>query len=238
MSAAASADSAVDRSTTFWEGARAMLPLVAATVPFGVTAGAAAVDAGLPPAAAIASSVLIYAGAAQLAAAQLLAVGAAPAVIVLTAWIINLRFSMYSAALAPHLGPLPPRLKWPLAYLITDQAFALSMLRARNPAGAVGLRWYYFGVALVMWLAWQLSTIAGVALGRWLPGGWSLDFMIPLMFIAMLMPAVRSGASAAAASVGAITAVAAHGLPMNLGLFLGAAAGVAAGLAAARGGEQ
>ncbi|MEX0840647.1 MAG: AzlC family ABC transporter permease, partial [Parvibaculum sp.] len=84
------------------DGIRAMLPLLPGAVPFGMIAGAVAAEAGFGSAAGIGQSVIIYAGAAQLAATQLVAEAAPALIVVLTGLVVNLRFAMYSASLAPH----------------------------------------------------------------------------------------------------------------------------------------
>jgi 4-azaleucine resistance transporter AzlC len=215
-----------------WHGVRVMAPMLPGAVPFGMTTGIVAVEAGLSPAEALGSSVLIFAGASQMAAVQLMSLDALPLVIVLTAWVINLRFSMYSATLAPHFAPLPARWKWPLSYLLTDQAFAATVLRAGHSGRVDHVEWFYLGGAVLVWLVWQVSTALGVFLGAWVPASWSLGFAVPLIFMGMLVPAVRDRPSALAAVVGGGIAVLAVDLPLNLGLFAGAVAGIASGVLA------
>lgn len=216
------------------EGLRVMMPMVPGVIPFAVTAGLAAVDAGLSPAAALASSVLIFAGASQLAAMQLIDGGGLPVVILLTAWIINLRFAMYSASLAAHFAPLPKRWKWPLSYLLTDQAYALTILRAQQHHHEGHLHWFYVGGAVLMWLVWQSGTLLGILVGGQVPQSWGLGFAVPLIFLGLLVPAVHNRPTLVAALVGGLVATLAHALPMNLGLFLGAVSGIAAGVLADR----
>ena len=86
----------------FVAGLQAVAPMVAAIVPFGVTAGVAGLDAGLGPWVTMGMSVVIFAGASQLASIQLLDAGAAVPLVIVTALLINLRMVMYSAHLAPH----------------------------------------------------------------------------------------------------------------------------------------
>ena len=97
--------------------------------PFGLVAGVAMAAGGIPPLAAMAMSLVVYAGASMLAATQLLAAGTPLAVILLTVLFINLRFMMYSASLRPHLAGLPPRWKLAAGYLLADNAFGLCIAR-------------------------------------------------------------------------------------------------------------
>ncbi|WP_435180160.1 AzlC family ABC transporter permease [Halorussus sp. AFM4] len=215
----------------FTAGVRVVAPILLGVVPFGMVAGAAAVGVGIPAAQAVAMSVVIFAGASQLAAIELVGRGAPALVVVATVLVVNLRHVMYSASIAPHFARLSARWKAGLSYLLTDQAYAVSVLRfERDPE--TSRRWYYLGVALPLWLVWQAATVVGVVLGARVPEGWHLEFAVPLVFLAVLVPAVTDRATAAAALVGGAAAIAANGLPYNLGLVTAAVVGIAAGMVA------
>ncbi|WP_339831284.1 AzlC family ABC transporter permease [uncultured Parvibaculum sp.] len=215
----------------YFDGIRAMLPLLPGAVPFGMIAGAVAAEAGFGTAAGIGQSVVIYAGAAQLAATQLVAVAAPALIIVLTGLVVNLRFAMYSASLASHFTGLSLRHRALLAYLMTDQSYALTVARygAAGSADSAAKARFYLGGAVAMWIVWLSATAAGFLLGSRVPPSWSLDFFVPLSFLALLVPGIRDRATAAAAATGAAVAVIAAGLVFNLGLFVAAACGIAAG---------
>lgn len=199
-------------------------------VPFGLVVGVAAVDAGLTPLQTVATSVVIFAGASQLAAVDLLGRDAAPAVVVLTAAVINVRMVMYSASVAPRLRAFPRRLRPLCSYLLTDMAYAATMAEDESAATV----WYYLGLAGSIWAVWQVATVAGVALGRGIPPEWELTFAVPLVFVGLLVPAVTDRPRLVAALVGGGVAVLGAPLPFNLGLVAGALAGVGAGVAAER----
>lgn len=91
-------------------------------------------------------------------------------------------------------------------------------------------RWYYLGTALPIWLVWLSATAAGVLLGGQLPESWSLDFAIPLTFMALLFPAIKDRPSMLAAVVAGGTAALGAGLPFNLGLIIAALLGIVAGV--------
>lgn len=217
------------------DGGRAVSPLLLAIVPFGlvlgVTAAASEVVGGTLG---IATSFIIFAGAAQLVTVQLLDAGSSLVVIVVTALIVNVRHLMYSAAMAPHFSEFPRRSRYVLPYLLTDQAFAVSMLRYETTEDPEYKRWYFIGSGMTLWVSWQLSTIAGVALGAQIPESLGLDFAIPLVFLVLLIPAVQTRPGLVAAIFGGLIAVAASGAPYSLGLVIGALSGVAAGVAAER----
>ncbi|MBL8517847.1 MAG: AzlC family ABC transporter permease [Betaproteobacteria bacterium] len=218
--------------SAFLAGARDQAPGVIGNIPFGLITGAAATAAGLDPLLAIAMSILTFAGAAQLVAIQLLADGA-PALLIITAVaVVNLRMMMYSAAVAPLFATLSLRWKCVIGYLLTDHAFALTLARFGDGDAAAQphRRWYYLGAGSLMWLVWQISVAVGALIGLKVPASWSLEFLIPLMFIALVAPALATRAHLAAAGTAAAVSLAAVSLPLKSGLLLAALAGVLGGL--------
>jgi 4-azaleucine resistance transporter AzlC len=210
-------------------GVRDVSPLMLGIVPFALVAGIAAVDAGLGLGEAMGMSVIVFAGASQLAALDLLGENAPLAVVVGTAVVINLRMLMYSASIAPYFSDYGRRLRAGLAYLLTDQAYALSV--AEFEENASRSRWrYYLGAAASLWIVWQIGTVAGVVLGAGVPDALGLTFAVPLVFLALLVPAMKDRPTTVAGVIGGAVAVVAAGLPLNLGLLVGALSGVAAGL--------
>ncbi len=219
-----------------WEayrsGATDVAPIVAGILPFGLVTGVAAANVGLAPHEAVGLSALVFAGASQLAGLALLGQGAGFVVIVMTTFLINLRMAMYSASLAPWLERLRPGTRLGLSYLITDQAYAFAILRFPHEPHVGRRRDYFLGTATPLLALWLATTWAGARLGVELPPSWQLEFAIPLMFLALLAPAVRDRPGLVAAAVGALLAIALRGLPFNLGLVIAASAGIAAGAVA------
>ena len=214
------------------EGFRDAIPVLLAVTPFGLVVGVAAADVGIPVAHAVGMSYVVYAGTAQLAALQLLAVGSPFAVILLTTLLLNLRFALYSATLAPHVrGPRWPMRLW-MASLMTDQSMALGMHRyATKPERGAKIG-YYLGVSVPGWVVWTTAATIGVFVGAAVPAGWSLEFAVPLVFLTLWVFALARGRGPVwwAGGVGAIVAVVARPLPFNLGLLVASFAGIAAGL--------
>jgi 4-azaleucine resistance transporter AzlC len=208
----------------------AIAPILLGVVPFGLVAGFASVDAGLSTLQASALSVLVFAGASQLAAIDLIRQDAELVVIVATVLVINARFLMYSASLAPHFAGASFARRTGLAYLLTDQAYAVSITHYEADRPTLEKRIaYYLGASLGLWGTWQISTLAGALAGAGIPDDWSLDFAIPLVFLALLVPAVSDRARTVAAIVAGVLAVAAAGLPYNLALPAAALGGIAVG---------
>ena len=210
---------------------RDVLPVVLAYAPFGLALGATLAATHLPAWVAWTSSPLMFGGAAQLLAVQMLDAGAAGVFVVLGALVVNARLLLYSAALAPHTAAWPRRWRWLAAYFMADPVYALAITRFTG-ADADGPRErlrYYVAVGLVMWPAWMGLTGAGVLLGGVLPTSLRLDLAAPLTFLLLLLPMLTSRPAYAAAATGGAVAVAASGLPLGLGLLAGAAAGIAVG---------
>lgn len=215
----------------FLQGLADVAPILIGVVPFGLIAGFAAVDAGLSIVQASGFSVIIFAGASQLAAIDLIRQDAEFVVIVATALVINARMLMYAASLSPHYRELPLRAKAGIAYLLTDQAYAVSISRfGRADMPLPDRVALYLGAALALWTTWQTSTIIGAAVGTGVPDELSLDFAIPLVFLALVVPAVIDRPTLTAAAVSGTVAVAAAPLDFNLGLLIAAVSGIVAGL--------
>jgi 4-azaleucine resistance transporter AzlC len=219
-------------AAAFQEGARDVVPALIALVPFGLVLGVAASQSSLSLAQAIGMSYIVYAGSAQLAALQLLALGSPFTVILVTALLINLRFALYSATLAPVLRPAPWPLRALLAALMTDQSLAFSTQRFATRPERGGRIAYYAGVSLPVWFVWTTSSTVGVVAGAALPTGWSLEFAVPLVFLTLWIVALLRGRSPVwvAGAVAALVAVVARPLPLNAGLLLAIVAGITAGL--------
>lgn len=217
-------------ATAFRLGAGSIVPILLGVVPFGLIAGLAATRAGLGPAEASGFSVIVFAGAAQLAALDLLGSAAPLVVVVTTALVINLRFAMYSASLAPHLAgaSLPRRLL--AAYVMTDQSYAVSIVRfARDELDGPARLAFYLGSAAPMWLTWQVCTVVGAVAGNAVPPGLPLGFAVALAFLSLLLHAITDRPTLAAAATAGAVAVTAAGLPAGTGLPLAAGSGVAVG---------
>jgi 4-azaleucine resistance transporter AzlC len=215
----------------FVAGARDVAPVLLGTIPFGFVAGVAAVGSGLSASEGIALSVLSFSGIAQLIVCQLIAAGSPPIVIVAAAAVISLRLMMYSAALSPHLAHLDRRWRALLAFLMTDQSFALAVKHFSEPGDRTARHWHLLGCSVTLYVFWQAAVLGGVVLGAQIPATWGLDFIVVLTFIALLVPAVRTRADLAAAAVAAGIALVAAGLPYRIALVVASLAGIAAGMA-------
>jgi 4-azaleucine resistance transporter AzlC len=217
-------------SDSFWAGVRAELPLLIGVFPFGMIYGALALSAGLSPAAAQLMSSILFAGSSQFAAAQLIHDDAPALVIILTVAMINLRHMLYSASIAPYIKDLSTRWKSLLAYLLTDEAYAATVVHYQEQGITPTGHWFFLGAGLALWTTWQISSALGIFLGAALPASWPLDFALPLTFIAMVVPVLKDRPIVAAALSSGIVALLAYQLPYKLGFVLAALVGISVGM--------
>jgi 4-azaleucine resistance transporter AzlC len=229
----------MDPRREFLAGVRAEAPILLGVVPFGLIFGALALQAGIPAAPALAMSSIIFAGSAQFVATQMFATASPGFIMLLVTFVVNLRHVLYSASLAQYLTPLRRAWKAILAYLLTDEAYAVTIThytetRKRGNGEPQQDHWFFLGAGLTLWVSWQVSTALGIFLGARIPAGWNLEFALPLTFIALARPTLTDRASIAAAVVSGVTAVLSAGVPMRLGIVIAALAGITAGIIAGR----
>lgn len=218
------------RALEFRAGARSVAPMLVGVVPFGLVAGASPVDEGLGAAAAMGFSSIVFAGASQLAAIDVLGDGGSAFLAALAAWTINLRMVLYSASLAPHLARETLRTRLGVAYLLTDQVYAVSISRWTGDDDPTRRVPFYFGGGMLLWASWLTCTAVGAVIGSSVPDDVPLEFAVPLVFLVLLVPAINSRPAVVAAAVGGSGAVAAAEAGAgSLSLTVGAVAGIAAG---------
>ncbi|CAN5741276.1 AzlC family ABC transporter permease [soil metagenome] len=224
----------------FLRGLRDGAPFAVVVIPFAMLFGLLAREAGWGMAEIMGMSALVIAGAAQFTALQMMAENAPLVLVIATSLAVNLRMAMYSASLAPHLGPAPLWQRALIAYGLVDQTYGLAINHyGRDPGAPIGHKVAYFaGAALAICTPWYGFTWLGAVAGQAIPEGLALDFAVPVTFIAIVAPALRSAPHLAAAVVAVAVALALHGLPFSIGLLAGAAAGMAAGAAAELAGKR
>lgn len=208
--------------------------MVIGAFPFGVLFGIVALTAKFSLWITISFSLLIFAGASQFAAVALLSQGAAYPIIVMTVFIVNLRHAFYGASVAEYVSKLPNIWKRVLAYTTTDESYAVAITHYRDSSQIdSGQRhWYFLGANLGLFFMWQTATVIGYFVGQLLgdPLSLGLDFTLPLIFIAILVPLLKSRATISSAFTAGSIAVIGSALPSKLGLLIAIAAGIAVGL--------
>lgn len=223
----------MDRSTSaaFWRGLLDVLPFLLIVVPFAVLFGVVARDAGLNLFEAMSMSVLVIAGASQFTALALMQDNAPVLITVATALAVNLRMAMYSAALVPHVGKARLSTRALISYLMVDQAFAVAVTKyEETPSMTLPEKLaYYFGCMSMLAPLWYLFSLIGALVGQAIPAELSLDFAMPVCFIALTAPLLRSAPHVVAAIVSVLMALVFAWLPWNMGLLVAAALAMIAG---------
>jgi 4-azaleucine resistance transporter AzlC len=214
----------------FYSGVKAELPILVGVVPFGLIYGILARDAGLTALQTQAMSAVVFAGSAQFIMAQLFAIDTPALVIIITAFLVNLRHALYSASLSPYVKQLSQRWKYGLAYLLTDEAYAVTIIHYRESSEIKHKHFYFLGSGLALWTTWQISTAAGILVGSVIPAALPLDFFIALTLIALVVPNLEDKAGLVSALVAGTISVIAFQLPFRLGLVMAALVGIAVGM--------
>ncbi len=214
----------------FWRGVQAILPILVGVFPFGMIYGALAVKADIPFFPAASMSFITFAGSSQFVATQMVRQAAPVVITVLTMFVINLRHALYSASVAGYVRHLSPAWKLGLAYLLTDEAYAVTISNYRQEGSQGNQQYFFLGAGLALWLCWQISTLLGILLGAVIPESWSLDFALPLTFIALIVPSLKERAGITAALTSAVVGILAYAMPFKLSILTAALLGITAGL--------
>jgi predicted branched-subunit amino acid permease len=214
-------------------GARDMLPVLVGLVPFGLAVGHA-VDEAVGPEATVVSSLLVFAGAAQLTLAEMLESGAAAVAVIGAVVLVNARLVLFGGALAPQWKGASGGFRALASYLLTDPVFVLGMARGERPDTPQEKRAYYLGAGITLWVTWQVVTAASLLIGGGVLPAAHLEFVVPLCMVALLVPAASTAGAKAAALAAAAAALAATTLPAGAALPLATVVGVVAGITAER----
>ena len=209
---------------------RTTLPVAPGLFTFGMIASVATIGAGFHPAIALLLAFAVYAGSAQLVAVQMASAGTPVAIILAAAAIINARFAIYSLGVSADVRASSRRRRIAISYMLSDNGYGLLVTRYPFRTGERNEHDRFLGILVGVWSAWQVGCVAGVALGAAVPPAWSLEFTIPLTFIAMAIVSIREWPQAAAAVAAMAIVVATWDWPFRVGLILAIAGGIATGL--------
>ncbi|MFZ7093332.1 AzlC family ABC transporter permease [Primorskyibacter sp. 2E233] len=220
-----------DVMSSYWRGVREGTPFLLVVVPFALLFGVIATEAGLSVFETLSFSVVVIAGAAQFTAIQLMTDNAPTVVVLISALAVNLRMAMYSASITPHLGPLPFWKRAVAAYFLVDQTYAASVLEyERRPDMTLAEKFAFFmGVVTPICPPWYVATLVGAYMGNAIPAELGLDMVLPIAFIAMLGPALRTRAHIFAALMATVLALLFVWVPYNLGLIIAGIGGMMTG---------
>ena len=235
-------DAAVDpdaHHAAMWrEGIKAGLPTLFGIAAWGLVVGVAMVKSGLSVPQSLGMTLIVYAGSAQLASLPLILAHAPIWVIFATALMVNLRFVILSALLAPHFA----HLKWPLRALLGfssgDMTAAQFLTRFPTEEPVPGKLSFINGLIYPNWGAWQGGSIAGIFLGSAVPSDWGLGLAGTLAIVCITVPLIINRAALCGVLVAGAVSVLAYSLPYKLGLLAAVLVGMATAMAVEELGEQ
>lgn len=197
-----------------------MFPLIPGIIPFGLIMGTVAVNAKLSIFNTMILNSVVFAGASQLAAIDLLVQNADYLIIILTGLIINMRFILYSAAFAPVLKNSSFLIKSICAYLLTDQSYAVSIANEDKFSTNNDRVSFFLGNATCMFIVWHLSVLLGTLFGNFAPQSLSLDFAVPLSFMALVIPSLKTKKHKIVALYSTVASCLFYKMPFNTGLLI------------------
>ncbi|MGC9163497.1 MAG: AzlC family ABC transporter permease [Thiomonas sp.] len=200
------------------EGLRDMRAVSLGISAWGLVTGVAMVKSGLSVPLALAISLFVFAGSAQLAALPLIAAGAPLWLILGTAFCVNLRFVVFSAQMRPYLEHLPRLRRLVYGYLIGDLSQVLMIRRHPHPNGDPQQAHYFLGASLANWIAWQVPSIAGILLAQHIPGGWGLAFAGTLALLGIVLSLLADRGIAVVIVVASALSALLFWLPLRLNL--------------------
>ena len=218
------------RHPEFRRGARDIAGVLPGIGAWALITGVTMVKTGLSVPLALAMTLLVYAGSAQLAALPLMAAGAPIWVVWATAFCVNLRFVVFSAQWRPYFAPYPRAKRALMGFFSGDLNYVLFMRRFPEPRPAPEQVPYFWGGALANCLTWQTASIAGILLADVIPTTWGIGFAGTLALIGLACSLLGDRASRVSAGVAACAALAAYALPLRLNILVAIAAAIAAGL--------
>ncbi len=212
----------------YLKGTKSVLPILTGLFPFGLIYGVSAVTSGIPKVQAIAMSFVVFAGAAQISIVNSFSSGISIITAVAIAGLINLRMAMYGASIADSIRSDRLLTRIFSSFLLTDQVYAVSITEKGKNMNTNIFK-FYIGAALPIWLTWQAATIIGVFAGKTLPSWLSLEFAVPLTFLALLGPFLVKSHFAVSALTAGIVMVLTRNVPYNAGFFIAVLSGITAG---------
>lgn len=218
------------RQRAFREGVHDLIGPALGVAAWGLVTGVAMVKSGMSVWLALLMSLAVYAGSAQLSVIPLLAVGAPLWVVWLTAACVNLRFVIFSSMWRSYFQAQPLRRRLAIGYFSGDLIFVAFMKRFPRPEPKGDQLPYFWGAAVLNWLAWQVPSIAGILLANAVPLSWGLGFAGILALLGVMLSLLFDRATWVAAGVAAAAAVSAFALPLKLNVLVAISAAVAAGL--------
>lgn len=215
----------------FIKGSRQGAPFILVIGPFALLFGVVATESGLDVLQTFSMSFLVIAGASQFTALQLMNDQAPVLIVLATSLAVNLRMGMYSAMMVPHLGGASVWARALAAYSLVDQVAVIGADKFETePELTMGHKLaFIFGSIVPIAPFWYIFTVVGALVGTQIPEAFALDFAVPITFLALIAPMVKTRAHLAAALTSVGVALVLAWMPYGTGLLIAAVAAMAVG---------
>ena len=224
-----SADHAASKAA-FKAGVVECLQLIPSYIPFGLVCGVASVQAGLGEWGAVALAAFAFAGSSQAVLTQFLSGGAPLMFAIVSGLVVNLRMAVYSAAISQRIAGASRKERMLWAAFLVDQTFISNEARHQRGEHMDHPLAFYLGCAMMLWPWWVLMNAIGAFAGAKLPTSWQLDFTIPLSFVAMVVPLLKTRSQMLAAIAGGVAGVLLYAMPLKTGLIAACVFGTCVGM--------
>ncbi|ANI99332.1 hypothetical protein A8O14_04020 [Polynucleobacter wuianus] len=222
----------------FIDGFKEMSRFGVTILTWGFVTGIAMAKSTLTVQQALAMSLLVYAGSSQLTALPLIASGLPIWMILVTSFMVNLRFVIFSLGLQSHFSYLSTWRRVLLGYFTADFSYLFYVRRYPKPettaerhADKERLRLYWLmGMQFSNWLLWQLGSISGILLASQIPNSWGLEFAGAIALLVIIVPMLDRAAARWAAVTAAVVAVVTYGIPFRLNIVIAIVAALFVGM--------
>jgi 4-azaleucine resistance transporter AzlC len=212
----------VNKIKVFKQGFLDVIPLTIPVIPFGIIYGVTATEIGLSPMITFVMSFVIFAGSSQIAFSQLFIAGASPLVMITSVAVINSRHLLYGAVLSQYLNKLNHYWRFLLSYLMTDQAFSVSLSYFKKNKKIYNPHFHMLGSGFTLWFLWQISTLLGIVLGNIIPEQLGLEFTIPLTFLSLIILELRKLDHLIIVMISGVTSLVSYSFPYKIYIIISA----------------
>lgn len=212
----------MNKIEVFKQGFLDVIPLTIPVIPFGIIYGVTATEIGLSPMVTFVMSFVIFAGSSQIAFSQLFIAGASPLVMITSVAVINSRHLLYGAVLSQYLNKLNYYWRIILSYLMTDQAFSVSLSYFKKNKKNYISHFHMLGSGFTLWFLWQISTLLGIVLGNIIPEQLGLEFTIPLTFLSLIISELRKLDHLIIILISGLTSLVSYSFPYKIYIIISA----------------
>ena len=192
------------KTQEFKEGIRDGMPICLGYISVSMAFGLTAVKAGVPVWAALLISLTNLTSAGQFAGTTLLVAEASYIELMVTTFIINIRYFLMSLSVSQKVDKnFKTKERLIASFGVTDEVFAVSMQRRSELSFA-----YMLGLIIPPIIGWSMGTLVGAVATSLLPEVLTdaMGIMLYGMFIAIIVPPARENKSVLIAIIMAIVA--------------------------------